>query len=157
VLLAGPRSRDVVQHVHGVLGPPRLIAEANPELAAESLQTLGRPCAGALVLLDGGGEAVEQVGEPAAPALEFLPGRSRLCHGREGASAADNKGKRAHTVAQIAAEFGVTRPTIYRHLSKAAALSADPKPPEAGAPITAAGSPSTDRKPAPRRRPTKHQ
>ncbi|WP_444965507.1 recombinase family protein [Sinomonas atrocyanea] len=27
-------------------------------------------------------------------------------------------GKRAHTVAQIAAEFGVTRPTIYRHLSK---------------------------------------
>jgi DNA invertase Pin-like site-specific DNA recombinase len=27
-------------------------------------------------------------------------------------------GKRAHTVAEIAAEFGVTRPTIYRHLSK---------------------------------------
>jgi DNA invertase Pin-like site-specific DNA recombinase len=27
-------------------------------------------------------------------------------------------GKRAYTVAQIAAEFGVTRPTIYRHLSK---------------------------------------
>ena len=25
-------------------------------------------------------------------------------------------GKRRHTVAQIAAEFGVTRPTIYRHL-----------------------------------------
>jgi len=67
----------------------------------------------------------------------------------------DNDGKRAHTVAQIAAEFGVTRPTIYRHLSKTAALSADPKPPEAGAPITAARSPSTDRKPAPRRRPTK--
>jgi len=46
----------------------------------------------------------------------------------------DDEGKRAHTVAQIAAEFGVTRPTIYRHLSKTAALSADPKPPEAGAP-----------------------
>jgi DNA invertase Pin-like site-specific DNA recombinase len=28
-------------------------------------------------------------------------------------------GKRRYTVAQIAAEFGVTRPTIYRHLSKA--------------------------------------
>jgi predicted transcriptional regulator len=25
-------------------------------------------------------------------------------------------GKRCYTVAQIAAEFGVTRPTIYRHL-----------------------------------------
>jgi DNA invertase Pin-like site-specific DNA recombinase len=28
-------------------------------------------------------------------------------------------GKRRYTVAQIAAEFGVTRPTIYRHLTKA--------------------------------------
>jgi DNA invertase Pin-like site-specific DNA recombinase len=27
-------------------------------------------------------------------------------------------GKRAHTVAEIAAEFGVSRPTIYRHLSR---------------------------------------
>jgi DNA invertase Pin-like site-specific DNA recombinase len=27
-------------------------------------------------------------------------------------------GRRLHTVAQIAAEFGVTRPTIYRHLAK---------------------------------------
>lgn len=27
-------------------------------------------------------------------------------------------GKRKYTVAQIAAEFGVTRPTIYRHLGK---------------------------------------
>ena len=27
-------------------------------------------------------------------------------------------GKRTHTVAQIAAEFGVSRPTIYRHLAK---------------------------------------
>lgn len=31
----------------------------------------------------------------------------------------DASGKRAYTVAQIAAEFGVTRPTIYRHLAKA--------------------------------------
>jgi DNA invertase Pin-like site-specific DNA recombinase len=29
-------------------------------------------------------------------------------------------GKRRYTVAQIAAEFGVTRPTIYRHLEPAA-------------------------------------
>jgi DNA invertase Pin-like site-specific DNA recombinase len=28
-------------------------------------------------------------------------------------------GKRRHTVAQIAAEFGVSRPTIYRHLERA--------------------------------------
>ena len=60
-------------------------------------------------------------------------------------------------MAQIAAEFGVTRPTIYRDLSKASALSAGPKPSEAGAPITAAGSPSTDRKPVARGRPTKRQ
>jgi DNA invertase Pin-like site-specific DNA recombinase len=30
----------------------------------------------------------------------------------------DATGKRAHTVAHIAEEFGVTRPTIYRHLAK---------------------------------------
>ena len=30
----------------------------------------------------------------------------------------DGDGKRKHTVAQIAAEFGVSRPTIYRHLAK---------------------------------------
>ena len=29
-------------------------------------------------------------------------------------------GKRRYTVAEIAAEFGVTRPTIYRHLSRPA-------------------------------------
>lgn len=32
----------------------------------------------------------------------------------------DKDGKRAHTVAQIAAEFGVSRPTIYRRLAKSA-------------------------------------
>lgn len=31
----------------------------------------------------------------------------------------DEHGKRRYTVAQIAAEFGVTRPTIYRHLQQA--------------------------------------
>jgi AcrR family transcriptional regulator len=30
-------------------------------------------------------------------------------------------GRRAHTVQQIAGEFGVTRPTIYRHLHRGAA------------------------------------
>jgi predicted transcriptional regulator YheO len=38
----------------------------------------------------------------------------------------DAQGKRKHTVAQIAAEFGVTRPTVYRHLSKPAAGSTGP-------------------------------
>lgn len=35
----------------------------------------------------------------------------------------DDQGKRRYTVAQIAAEFGVTRPTIYRHLGKQAAAA----------------------------------
>jgi transposase len=30
----------------------------------------------------------------------------------------DTAGKRKYTVAQIAAEFGVSRPTIYRHLAR---------------------------------------
>ncbi|MDQ2897955.1 MAG: recombinase family protein [Actinomycetota bacterium] len=33
-------------------------------------------------------------------------------------------GRRKHTVAEIAAEFGVSRPTIYRHLAKTIASSA---------------------------------
>lgn len=32
-------------------------------------------------------------------------------------------GKRRYTVAQIAAEFGVTRPTIYRHLGCQASMA----------------------------------
>jgi DNA invertase Pin-like site-specific DNA recombinase len=36
----------------------------------------------------------------------------------------DGGGRRRYTVAQIAAEFGVTRPTIYRHLSPATAPTA---------------------------------
>jgi AraC-like DNA-binding protein len=35
----------------------------------------------------------------------------------------DEDGKRKHTVLQIAAEFGVSRPTIYRHLTKDDGLS----------------------------------
>ncbi|MGH9193523.1 MAG: helix-turn-helix domain-containing protein [Acidimicrobiales bacterium] len=31
----------------------------------------------------------------------------------------DKDGVRRHSVAQIAEEFGITRPTIYRHLTKA--------------------------------------
>jgi len=68
---------------------------------------------------------------PVRGPLVARPAAPRVTEGLEG--------KRAHTVALIAAGFGVTRPTIYRHLSKTAALSADPKPPEAGAPIAAAG------------------
>ncbi len=36
----------------------------------------------------------------------------------------DDQGRRRYTVNQIAAEFGVTRPTIYRHLGKRAAPTA---------------------------------
>jgi DNA invertase Pin-like site-specific DNA recombinase len=35
-------------------------------------------------------------------------------------------GRRAYTVEQIAAEFGVTRPTIYRHLAKIPARTPSP-------------------------------
>jgi DNA invertase Pin-like site-specific DNA recombinase len=35
----------------------------------------------------------------------------------------DASGRRLHTVAQIAAEFGVTRPTIYRHIGKLPAVA----------------------------------
>ena len=35
----------------------------------------------------------------------------------------DGDGRRRYTVAQIAAEFGVTRPTIYRHVDRAAAAA----------------------------------
>ncbi len=37
----------------------------------------------------------------------------------------DDHGKRRYTVAQIAAEFGVTRPTIYRHLGKTSPTGAE--------------------------------
>jgi transposase-like protein len=35
----------------------------------------------------------------------------------------DTDGKRRYTVNQIATEFGVTRPTIYRHLLRSSGLS----------------------------------
>ena len=35
----------------------------------------------------------------------------------------DGDCRRRYTVAQIAAEFGVTRPTIYRHLAKLPAVA----------------------------------
>jgi DNA invertase Pin-like site-specific DNA recombinase len=37
-------------------------------------------------------------------------------------------GRRVHTVAAIAAEFGVTRPTIYRHLASLPAETPTPAP-----------------------------
>jgi len=49
------------------------------------------------------------------------PPRRRVWCGGAGLSRCDAVGKRKHTVAQIAAEFGGTRPTVYRHLSKPAA------------------------------------
>jgi len=49
----------------------------------------------------------------------------------------DNKGVNARTPwRRSPPNSGSPGPTIYRHLSKTAALSADPKPPEAGAPST---------------------
>jgi len=38
----------------------------------------------------------------------------------------EDDGKRRYTVAQIAAEFGVTRPTIYRHLGPAGPTTSRP-------------------------------
>ncbi|HKT05112.1 MAG TPA: recombinase family protein [Rugosimonospora sp.] len=38
----------------------------------------------------------------------------------------NDRGRRVHTVAQIAAEFGVTRPTIYRHLASLTATTLAP-------------------------------
>ncbi|MDQ2760155.1 MAG: recombinase family protein [Actinomycetota bacterium] len=45
-------------------------------------------------------------------------GARQVRHAREMYDETDQDGKRKHTVEQIAAEFGVTRPTIYRHLAK---------------------------------------
>jgi DNA invertase Pin-like site-specific DNA recombinase len=45
-----------------------------------------------------------------------LPARqARIARDRYGETGPD--GRRLHTVAHIAAEFGVTRPTVYRHLA----------------------------------------
>lgn len=55
-------------------------------------------------------------------------------------------GRRRYTVAQIAAEFGVTRPTIYRHLDTAAAGAAS------WTSVTGSGSPAPWRQRTGRRR-----
>ncbi len=52
-------------------------------------------------------------------------GRRQVKLAREMYDETGEDGKRKHTVAQIAGEFGVSRPTIYRHL--AAADGSDPK------------------------------
>ncbi|MEO3805270.1 recombinase family protein [Nonomuraea sp. B1E8] len=51
-------------------------------------------------------------------------GPRQVALAREMYDETDAGGKRRYTVAQIAAEFGVTRPTIYRHLGR----SQDPRP-----------------------------
>lgn len=45
-------------------------------------------------------------------------GRRQVALARAMYEEKDDAGRRRYTVAQIAAEFGVTRPTIYRHLGK---------------------------------------
>lgn len=59
-------------------------------------------------------------------------------------------GKRRHTVAAIAAEFGVTRPTIYRHLGKPAPKTA---PAKAAVAKTPAGKTPAAKTPAAKARP----
>lgn len=49
---------------------------------------------------------------------KLTPRQARMA--REMYEELDDQGKRVYTVAEIAAEFGVTRPTIYRHLQAAA-------------------------------------
>jgi DNA invertase Pin-like site-specific DNA recombinase len=49
---------------------------------------------------------------------KLTPRQTRMA--REMYDELDEQGKRVYTVAQIAAEFGVTRPTIYRHLQATA-------------------------------------
>jgi hypothetical protein len=46
------------------------------------------------------------------------PGPRQLALARAMYDELDDRGKRRYTVAQIAEEFGVTRPTIYRHLDR---------------------------------------
>ncbi|MFE3261791.1 recombinase family protein [Nocardia sp. NPDC059091] len=47
------------------------------------------------------------------------PGPRQVQLARQMYDELDEHGKRRYTVSQIAAEFGITRPTIYRHLNKA--------------------------------------
>ncbi len=47
---------------------------------------------------------------------KLSPRQARIA--QEMYEALGSDGRRAHTVAEIAAEFGVSRPTIYRHLQR---------------------------------------
>ncbi|MHB8324048.1 MAG: recombinase family protein [Candidatus Dormibacteria bacterium] len=47
---------------------------------------------------------------------KLSPRQARIAHEMYDQTGPD--GRRAHTVAEIAAEFGVSRPTIYRHLQR---------------------------------------
>jgi DNA invertase Pin-like site-specific DNA recombinase len=67
----------------------------------------------------GGLAAARARGRTGGQKPKLGPRQVRLAREMYEATGAD--GKRKHTVAQIAAEFGVTRPTIYRHLTKATA------------------------------------
>ena len=49
---------------------------------------------------------------------KLTPRQARIAQEMYNETSAD--GRRRYTVAQIAAEFGVTRPTIYRHLASEA-------------------------------------
>jgi len=48
---------------------------------------------------------------------KLTPRQARIAQAMYDETGSD--GKRRYTVAQIAAEFGVTRPTVYRHLTAA--------------------------------------
>jgi DNA invertase Pin-like site-specific DNA recombinase len=47
---------------------------------------------------------------------KLSPRQARIAHEMYDQTGPD--GRRPHTVAEIAAEFGVSRPTIYRHLQR---------------------------------------
>jgi DNA invertase Pin-like site-specific DNA recombinase len=68
--------------------------------------------------LDGLAAARAVPAEAAVRSPKLGPHQATLAREMYDETAAD--GKRKHTVAQIASEFGVSRPTIYRHLAKTA-------------------------------------
>jgi len=93
----------IVQHrpaaeQHG--GPFVLVVQAEPAVTR---------CRGGVA----GAGILPEAGTPALPVLPVPFGPLTV----------DGDGRRRYTVAQIAAEFGVTRPTIYRHLSPATAAT----------------------------------
>jgi DNA invertase Pin-like site-specific DNA recombinase len=64
-------------------------------------------------------EAARARGRTGGQKAKLTPRQARIA--QEMYDELGEDGKRVHTVARIAAEFGVTRPTIYRHLGKTAA------------------------------------